>query len=82
MRRLADGADVLIHEATGSSIGHTSPEKAGEIATQAGVSALYLIHYPPQLINPNDLVAQARQTFQGPITIAYDLLSIDMNGKE
>ena len=82
VRRLADGADVLIHEATGSSIGHTSPEKAGEIATQAGVGALYLIHYPPQLVDPEDLVAQARQTFQGPISVAHDLLSIDMNGNE
>ena len=82
VRRLADGADVLIHESTGASIGHTSPEKAGEIAAQAGVGALYLIHYPPQLVGPEELLAKARQTFQGPISVAYDLLSIDMNGGE
>jgi ribonuclease Z len=79
VRRLADGADVLIHEATGASVGHTSPEKAGEIAAQAGVSALYLIHYPPQLVHPEELVARARKTFQGKISVAHDFLSIDVN---
>ncbi len=76
VRRLADGADVLIHEATGSSVGHTSPEEAGEIAAQAGAGALYLIHYPPKLIDPEELLARARQTFHGPVSVAYDLLSI------
>ncbi|RPJ38912.1 MAG: MBL fold metallo-hydrolase [Chloroflexi bacterium] len=80
VRRLAEGADVLIHEATGSSVGHTSPEKAGEIATQAGVGALYLIHYPPQLVNPEDLLVQARKTYQGPIHVAHDLLEIKIGG--
>jgi ribonuclease Z len=79
VRRLADGADVLIHEATGSSIGHTSPEKAGEIATQAEVGMLYLIHYPPQLIGPEELLVRARQTFQGPIYVAQDLMTIEIN---
>jgi ribonuclease Z len=80
VRRLAEGSDVLIHEATGSSVGHTSPEKAGEIATQAGVGKLYLIHYPPQLIDPEDLLVRARQTFQGPISVAQDMMLIEMNG--
>lgn len=76
--RLAQGADVLIHESTGASEGHTPPEKAGEIATQAGAAALYLIHYPPQLVQPQDLLARARQTFNGPITVAEDLLTIPL----
>jgi ribonuclease Z len=79
VRRLAEGADVLIHESTGGSVGHTSPEKAGEIATQAGVRSLYLIHYPPQLVDPADLLVRARQTFQGHIAVAQDLLSIEMD---
>lgn len=78
IRRLADGADVLIHESTGSSVGHTSPEKAGEIASQAGVGALYLIHYPPQLIRPDDLVARAKQAFQGTVYAAHDFMEIDL----
>ncbi len=73
VRRLAQDADVLIHEATGPSKGHTPPEMAGEIASQAGVSALYLIHYPPQLVTPESLLARAKQTFSGQIEVARDL---------
>lgn len=79
VRRLAQGCDVLIHEATGGSQGHTSPEKAGEIATQAGAKELYLIHYPPQLIDADTLLARAKQTFQGPLFVAKDFLSITLN---
>jgi len=78
VRRLAEGADVLIHEATGGSHGHTSPEQAGEIATQAGAKALYLIHYPPQLVTPEVLKTRASQTFSGPITVAEDFMPIDL----
>ncbi len=76
VRRLAENADVLIHEATGPSKGHTTPEMAGEIAAQAGVQALYLIHYPPQLVAPENLVTRARQTFQGQVYVAKDFDSI------
>ncbi len=82
VRRLADGADMLIHESTGASVGHTSPAKAGEIATQAGARSLLLIHYPPQLTDPESLLAQARQTFRGPIFVAHDLMSIDIPVRE
>lgn len=82
VRRLAAGADILIHEATGASVGHTSPAKAGEIATQARARSLYLIHYPPQLIDPESLLEQARQTFQGPIFVTYDLMEIEIPMKD
>ncbi len=42
---LAQGADVLLHEAAGEIRGHTSPEQAAEVAKKAGVKNLYLIHY-------------------------------------
>jgi len=76
VRRLAENADVLIHEATGGSKGHTTPELAGEIAAQAGAGALYLIHYPPQLVKPESLVVRASQTFKGPVYAAHDFQSI------
>ena len=38
--RLAAGADILIHEATGASPGHSSASQAGGIARQAEVGAL------------------------------------------
>jgi ribonuclease Z len=80
VRRLAQDSQVLIHEATstGSSVGHSSPERAGEIAVQAGVRALYLIHYPPQLTDPESLLARARTTFQGQVFVAQDLMTIEM----
>jgi ribonuclease Z len=76
--RLAQGANILIHEATGSSVGHTSPQQAGEIATQAGVEALYLIHYPPQLTNNETLIEKARTTFHGKVEVAQDFMSISI----
>lgn len=74
--RLARGVDALIHEATGASRGHSSAAQAGEIASQAQVKALYLIHYNPR-IQADQLISQARQTFQGPVTQATDLMRID-----
>ena len=76
--RLARGADVLIHEATGESVGHTPPEKAGEIAQRAGVRKLYLIHYPPQLVTPESLLERARQTFSGEVIVTKDFMTIDL----
>jgi ribonuclease Z len=78
VRRLAQGSDVLIHESTGSSKGHTSPEKAGEIAAQANAAALYLIHYPPQLVTAESLLVRAKQTFSGPVYVAHDLQVIEI----
>jgi ribonuclease Z len=43
---LAAGAGLLIHEATGEHEGHSSPAEAAEIAREAGVERLALIHYP------------------------------------
>jgi ribonuclease Z len=74
--RLAAGADILIHEATGNSVGHTSPAQAGDVARQAGVRHLYLIHYPPQLTTNEKLLSQAAQKFDGEITVAKDFLTI------
>ena len=78
MERLAEGADVLIHEATGTGVGHTTPERAGEIARKAGARSLYLIHYPPQLVTPEKLLEEARKTFDGPVYVTKDFLSIDL----
>lgn len=80
MVRLAAGCDVLIHEATGPSKGHSTPQAAGEIATRAGAGALVLIHYPPQLVQPDALVEQARTTFAGDVRAAEDFMVIPVGG--
>jgi len=76
--RLAEGADVLIHEASGAERGHSSAEQAGEIATQAKVGKLYLIHYPTGDNADHDLIADAQQTFQGEVYLAKDFMTIDL----
>ena len=43
--RLSQGASVLIHEATGAIVGHSSASQAGAIAREADVDQLVLIHY-------------------------------------
>lgn len=74
---LAKDADVLLHEATGLSIGHTSREQCGEIATQANAKQLYLTHYPPES-DPEVLRHQSQSTFAGPVVVATDFLNIDL----
>jgi len=74
---LAEGADVLIHEATGASRGHSSAAQAGEIASKAEVGHLYLIHYPTGSYGNDDLVSQAQKTFPGKVDLARDFMVMD-----
>jgi ribonuclease Z len=70
--RLARGADILIHEASGELEGHSSPAQAGAIAQEAGVGALYLVHYPALGMDLNAWCEGARRTFSGPVELARD----------
>ncbi|HUE95566.1 MAG TPA: MBL fold metallo-hydrolase [Longimicrobiaceae bacterium] len=45
--RLAAGADILVHEATGDLAGHASAAGAAEVAREANVERLVLVHLPP-----------------------------------
>lgn len=47
--RLARGADLLVHEATGALSGHISAAGAAEVARDAGARRLVLVHLPPHL---------------------------------
>ena len=58
---LARGADLLIHEATGSSSGHSSAEEAAQIARRADVKRCLLIHVPPGISDPD--LNDAREIF-------------------
>lgn len=71
--RLAQDADLLLHEASGAYPGHSSPAQAGQIAHQAGARALLLIHYPVgEAYQPEQILQQARQTFAGELGLAQD----------
>jgi ribonuclease Z len=74
---LAQKAHILIHEATGASMGHSDASQAGQIATKAGASNLYLIHYPNGRFKDNDLVSRAAQEFSGPVQLAEDFMQFE-----
>lgn len=80
--RLADGADILIHEAAGSAEGHSSAAEAGDIAARAGAQVLYLIHYSLRGKNTEgSLLAEAKKTFPGKVFLAKDLMAIECGGE-
>ncbi len=76
--RLAEGADVLIHESAGELVGHSSASQAAEVASQAEVGSLYLIHYPTGRFSSGDLVAEARKKYQGPVALATDFMVLEL----
>ena len=71
---LADNADVLVHEAAGDEKGHTDAAQAGKIAESAGVSDLYLIHYPNGPYEDDTLRARAAAKFSGSVQLAEDFM--------
>jgi ribonuclease Z len=79
--RLSEGVDVLIHEATGESVGHSSASQAGEIARKAEVGSLLLIHYPTGKYADGDLIAQARTAFPGEVALAKDFMVLAFDKK-
>jgi ribonuclease Z len=78
VERLGSKADVLIHEASGASYGHTSPEQAGELASRCQARSLYLIHYPTRGIEEDQLVQEAQRKFSGPVNLAKDFLELEL----
>ncbi|MFP4345269.1 MAG: MBL fold metallo-hydrolase [Anaerolineales bacterium] len=61
VQQLAEGADLLFHEATGEGHGHADPVEVGAMADQMGVERLVLIHYNPR--KADEILAAARKTF-------------------
>jgi ribonuclease Z len=77
---LAQGADVLIHEATyandfpeANKHGHSTSSQAAFIAKASRVGALYLTHISPRYTNAKPLVEEARKIFPESHE-AHDLL--------
>ena len=75
--RLAAGADLLIHEASGALPGHSSAAQAGKAARESEAGSLYLIHYPTGQFTCDNLTKEAQEQYEGPITQAEDYMSLD-----
>ena len=75
VERLASGADLLVHEATGNLKGHTSASAAAELARRAGAKRLVLVHLPPRS-DENDL-SRAREIFPD-LGIGEDLARVGL----
>ena len=57
--------------------GHLTPALAGRIASEAGVRQLMLTHFYPACDHV-DIAAQCRRTYQGPLVLAEDLLTVQV----
>ena len=79
---LAKDADLLICEcALPDKLkveGHLTPSLAGDLATKAGVRKLVLTHFYPQC-DEEDIEAECRRTYSGPLVLAEDLMEIEVN---
>jgi ribonuclease Z len=60
---LADGADILVHEATGSPRNHSSAADAATVGRRAGCDRVILVHLPPHASLNDQAIAEARGTF-------------------
>lgn len=73
--RLADGADILLHECTVDkpSEGHSMPEQVAQTAATAEASRLVLIHYYPWLQRRlNEIQTRIAKIYGGPVTLARE----------
>ncbi len=81
---LSQKADVLICESALPDNmrvkGHLTPSVAGEIATKARIGKLILTHFYPEC-DQVDIEQECRKTYSGPLTIAQDLLRIEIGPK-
>ncbi len=83
--KLAEDADLLIHEATfddellerAAEDGHSTPSQAAETAKEAGVKWLVLTHISARYRDASLLLEQARKTFSNT-DLAKDFLKIDL----
>ncbi len=88
--QLADGADVLIHDATFAAdeeeraveTGHSTARQAAEIAAQARVRSLFLTHISARYVNDvAPLAKESQAVFPGAV-VTYDLMTVEVAGRE
>lgn len=86
LSNIAAGADILIHECFGLDKnrddihgGHSTARDAGELAANSEVKHLILTHFPKEnMVKPDALLKEAGRFFRGKITLAEDLMEIEI----
>ena len=69
----ASGADILVHEATGEGVGHSSSAQAGAAARKSGVKELILVHLPMMDLDLDKCRLEAVAEFGPNVRVAHDL---------
>lgn len=87
VERAAADADLLIHDATfadaegdrARETGHSTAREAGRLARTAGAKKLALTHVSPRYAGrAGDLLAEARDAYDGEVILAEDGLTIEV----
>ena len=86
---LARDADVLIHDCTladeladrAADSAHSTPSEAAEVAKQANVKQLVLIHISPRYEDDAPLLEQAKKIFPNTV-VAHDLMDLEVRFRE
>jgi ribonuclease Z len=81
---LADGADLLVIEATflqedadlAWRFGHLTAAQAAQVAAESGVRTLVLTHFSQRYPDPAAFESEARRHFDGELVIAADLTRV------
>ncbi|MFD2206401.1 MBL fold metallo-hydrolase [Kiloniella antarctica] len=56
---------------------HTLSDEVGKVAAQAGVECLLLTHIVPPNSDRDDLLAEVKKSFAGPVLVGEDLMRVD-----
>lgn len=85
------GVDVLVHEVVSPEVearragttsiertiaNHTSPEQAGQIFARVKPRLAVYSHIVPSPTTAEDLIQATRRTYDGPLAVGYDLMTI------
>ncbi len=89
INEISRGVDLLIHETkipdgaarTAVSLTvHTTPKQAGELFSRTKPAMAVYSHIIPPETTPEELIGYTRPYYDGPVTVAHDLMEIRLRG--
>ena len=85
LARFSQGVDLLVHEVRlagpgpgGTSGLHITPEEAGELFTRVKPGLALYSHIIPPDAPANDFIVATRKTYDGPLEVGEDLMTIEV----